>query len=187
MLVADRYLGHRDDGSVATRLADTSPASVHDVVLSETDRRRSRVRTTTTTGRDLGVLVARDLADGDVLATEDGELVVVELEPVDALVLDLAVADISVEEALELGHALGNRHWDLAMRGSEALFPVPDTRDRMRATVRSLVPEGVPVNFESVPPTTFDDGGGPRHRHVHDIPPDETVGLDVRSADGGDG
>ncbi|WP_135306208.1 urease accessory protein UreE [Haloarcula amylovorans] len=163
MRVADSYLGHSDDPAIADRLADADPLRV---VLSDTDRRRSRLRTETTDGEDLGIVVARDLADGDVLETDDGTLVVVELAAVDALVLDFADADVSAVVALELGHALGNRHWDLSIRDEEALFPVPDTRERMDTAVADLLPEGVTTRYERVPPTTFDDGGD--HSHAHD-------------------
>ena len=167
MLVADSYVGHRDDDAVAARLADADPVTV---VLSDTDRRRSRVRTETNTGEDVGIVVARDLADGDVLETADGDLVVVELAAIDALVLDVAAAGISATAALELGHATGNRHWKLALRDGEALFPVPDSRERMAATVAELLPDGVETRFEAVPPTTFDDADdshGHGHSHSH--------------------
>jgi urease accessory protein len=168
MLVADRYLGHRSDENLAARLAETDP---HRAALSDTDRRRSRARTETIDGRDLGIVVARELGEGDVLATEDGELVVVELEAVDALVVDLADATLSPTDALAFGHAAGNRHWNLAVRDGEALFPVPDTRERMLDAVADDLPDGVAARFERVPPTTFDDGGGPGahadHGHGH--------------------
>jgi urease accessory protein len=162
MWVADNYVGHRDDSDVADRLENGDPATV---ILSDTDRQRSRVRTETTDGRDLGIVVARDLADGDVLEA-DGELVVVELAAVDALVLD--IDDIPATDALKLGHALGNRHWDLALRDSDALFPVPDTRERMRDAVEDELPDGVEIRFETVSPTLFDDGGDHSHGdHEH--------------------
>jgi urease accessory protein len=162
MLVAERYLGHRDDEAVASRLAATDPLRV---VLSDVDRRRSRVRTETVGGTDVGIVVARELGDGDVLETDDGALVVVELAAVDALVIDFDDADVSATAALAVGHAAGNRHWDLAVRGSEALFPVPDSRERMRSAIGGDLPPGVTTRFESVPPTTFDDGHVPDHGH----------------------
>lgn len=165
MLVAERYLGHRDDGAVASRLSESDP---HRVVLSDTDRRRSRVRTETVEGADLGIVVARELGDGDVLETAEGDLVVVELAAVDALVVDFGDADVSATEAVAVGHAAGNRHWDLAVRGEEALFPVPDSRERMLSAIDGDLPAGVRTRFESVPPTTFDDGGTPDHDHGHD-------------------
>jgi urease accessory protein len=185
MLVAGTYLGHRDDPVLADRLADADPARV---VLSDTERRRSRVRTETSNGRDLGVVVARDLDDGDVLATEDGDLVVVELAAVDALVLSFDGVDVSSLAALELGHALGNRHWDLALRDDEALFPVADTRERMEAAVADHLPDGVGVRFEHVSPATFDDDGDHSHPHSHGDEAAHGHGdgdPGVRTADGG--
>jgi len=163
MLIADSYLGHRDDDDLTDRLAETDPLRV---VLSDTDRQRSRVRTETIDGRDLGVVVAEDLADGDVLETDDGELAVVELARIDALVFPIDDADVSPTAALELGHALGNRHWDLALREGEALFPVTDIRERMLEFIADHLPAGVETRFESVRPTTFDDDGGD-HAHGH--------------------
>lgn len=170
MLVVDAYLGHRDDPSVARRLADATPRRV---VLSDTERRRSRVRTDTEDGRDLGIVVARDLGDGDVLVTESGDLVEVSLVAVEALVLDFAEADVSTTAALAMGHALGNRHWKLAVRGSEALFPVTDTRERMEAAVADHLPEEVTTRYEAVSPTLFDGTeadhthGDGAHSHAH--------------------
>jgi len=178
MLVADTYVGNRVDPAVADRLAD---ADAHRTVLDATDRRRSRVRTETEHGRDLGIVVAREFADGDVLETEGGDLVIVALATVDALVIDLAGADVGPTRALEVGHALGNRHWNLSVRGDEALFQVADTPERTEATVADLLPAEVTTRFEQVPPTTFDDetsdhthgteyedGHDHSHEHGHD-------------------
>jgi len=164
MLLADQYLGHRDDATVASRLADAEP---HYVVLSDTDRRRSRVRTETVEGADLGVVVSRELGDGDVLETAAGALVVVELACIDALVVDFTDVDVSATRALAFGHAAGNRHWDLALREGEALFPVPDSRERMMSALDGDLPAGATTRFESVPPTTFDERDSPEHEHTH--------------------
>lgn len=173
MLVAETYVGHRDDASVASALADSDP---HRVVLSDTERRRSRVRTETTHGRDLGVVVGRVLADGDVLETDGGEFAVVELASVTALVVDFAAADAAATTAVELGHAAGNRHWDLAVRGTEALFPATESRDRMAATLADVLPEGATTRFEDVPPETFD---GEESSHSHGADVDHSHGRDA--------
>lgn len=164
MLVARTCIGDQEASHVATRLAN---AHVHRVVLSDTERQRSRVRTETTDGTDIGIIVADELGNGDVLETEEGDLVVVELAAVDALVLDIEDADISLLEAVELGHALGNRHWDLAIRDGELLFPVPDTRERMRTVITEHLHSGIELRFEAVPPTTFDDDTNEGHAHTH--------------------
>ncbi|KAA9395816.1 urease accessory protein UreE [Haloarcula sp. CBA1130] len=191
MLVADTYLGHHDDDSVAENLDASDCATV---VLSDTERQRSRVRTETTDGRDLGIVVARDLADGDVLEAEDGSRIIIELAAIEALVLDFADSDVSPTEALELGHAVGNKHWTLATRDREALFPVTDSKERMEATVAELLPADVPTRYEHVPPTTFDDGGVDHTHgesdHTHDGGHSHGGGHahdhGVRTIDGGD-
>lgn len=164
MRVADTYLGHRDDPDVAARLSDAEPLRV---VLSDTDRRRSRVRTETADGADLGIVVSPELGDGDVLETDDGGLVVVELAAMDALVVEFGDADVTPITALEFGHAAGNRHWNLAVRDDEALFPVPGTRDRMLDTLADDLPDGVTTRFERVSPTVFDDADAADHEHGH--------------------
>lgn len=181
MLVADTYLGNRSEDAVAARLAESDPATV---VLSDTERQRSRVRTETTDGRELGVVVGDELAGGDVLETDDGTLVVVELAAIDVLVIDIDGSEMSPTAALDVGHALGNRHWDMALRDGEALFPVPDSRARMTAAVEEVLPAGVETRFESVPPTTFDDDAADDHGHSHAADRDHSHG--VHTIEGGD-
>ncbi|MFA9516406.1 urease accessory protein UreE [Halopenitus sp. H-Gu1] len=188
MLVANTYLGHLEDPEIESRLENTEPARV---VLSDVERRRSRVRTETVDGRDLGIVVSRELGDGDVLETDSGVLIVIGLAAVDALVLEFGDAEVSATTALEIGHALGNRHLDLAVRDEEALFPVPDTRNRLQEAIDGLLPDGVTTRFEAVPPTTFDEGGGhDGNDHEHDEDdhsPDhehDDRGIGGRSAEG---
>ncbi|WP_123537932.1 urease accessory protein UreE [Halosimplex salinum] len=175
MLVAEAFVGTLDDEAVAERVESGDPLRV---AVDGTERRRSRFRTTTDDGTDLGVVVTRELRDGDVLSTGD-RLVVVSLESVEAMAIDFGeVADpdrAAVTTALELGHAVGNRHWDLAVDGERAYLPLADTRERMESTVEPHLPERATVGYEDVPPTLFDESGaehshgsgGVAHSHSH--------------------
>jgi len=181
MLVAEEFVGRLDDEAVAERVASADPLRI---AVDETERRRSRFRTAAGDGTDLGVVVARELRDGDVLSTGD-RLVVVSLEAVEAMVLDFGgVTDPDravVTTALELGHAVGNRHWDLAVADGRAYLPLADTRERMETTVEPHLPDGASVGYEAVPPTLFDEGG--RSGHGHD---DHSHGDGRHSHDHGD-
>jgi urease accessory protein len=165
MLVADEFVGTLDDPDIAARVDGEATLAV---TVDDVERRRSRFRTTAEDGTDMGVVVARELSDGDVLAA-DGTLVVVSLAATTAMVLDFAgvTGTDAVTAALELGHVVGNRHRDLAVDGDRAYLPA-QRRERLEATVRPLLPEGVTVSYEDVPPTLFDDGEGPDHSHDHD-------------------
>jgi urease accessory protein len=170
MLVADTYLGPDADPDIAARLEGGDPL---EVTLSDTERRRSRVRTTATDGTDLGIVVGRVLADGDVLLADDRP-VCVSLEPVDAMVV-IFERDAPPLAALELGHAVGNRHWDMAIEDSRALLPAVEDRERMASSVRPLLPDGAVLDWESVAPSTFDDGPSGDRDHSHGPAHDDHV------------
>ena len=175
MRVADTYVGKRSDEAVAARLAREG---FETITVDEAERRRSRFRTQTEAGTALGVTVGRELTAGDVLAAED-LLVVVELEPVEAMVVDLGDAGGSLTGAVALGHAVGNRHWDLVVEGVRAYVPVVEDRERMARAVDPLLPDGVTVDYVSVSPALFDgttpdhgssgtDSRRGEHAHAHD-------------------
>jgi urease accessory protein len=174
MLVADTFLGTIDDPDVQNRL---EAAATLAMTLDETERRRSRVRTTADDGTPVGVVVGRELRDGDVLDAH-GTLVVVSLADVPAMVVDFGDvaesngdATTEILQALRLGHAVGNRHWDLAVDGSRAYLPLPEDRERMETEIRPHLPSGATITCEAVSPALFDEGRGTvdhEHSHSHD-------------------
>jgi urease accessory protein len=178
MLVGEGVIG-RLDGAFADREA------VETVILSDAERKRSRVRTTTDAGTDIGLVLGdATLQPGDVVYADEERVVAVAFEDREALVVDLSGVSGGAEALaalIELGHAVGNRHRDLATRGSEVLFPIEGTGDRIEDEVTHRLPEGATTRREPVDPTLFDededahgghgrdDGGhgGEDHGHQH--------------------
>lgn len=161
MLVADAFLGRRDDGRVADRL---ETEGYERITVDAVERRRSRFRTVTDEGTELGVVVDRELESGDVLGA-DGRLVVVELDAVAAFAVDLDGVEASFAAGAAFGHALGNRHRDLAVRGTDIAVRIDRDADRLERTLRSFLPPDAGLERTTVPPTVFDDG--PEHDHDH--------------------
>ncbi|WP_318567625.1 urease accessory protein UreE [Salinigranum marinum] len=174
------------------------------VVVDDTQRRRSRFRTRTTTGEEVGVVVedAPVLAPGDLLRTDDGRHLVVELEPTEALVVELP-AGATPARMVAGGHAIGNKHWDLVVRDGRVYVPAAGEADHRRAFLESWLPAAAEVRVEPVEPTTFDGshhndhshghGDGSTHSHAHGDGHNHThdhAGLTVdgvrRAAGGGD-
>lgn len=157
MLVAETYLGNIEaDDSLNDRVESED---VLTIMVDETERRRSRFRTTTDDGTDIGIVVDQELQSGDVLET-DGQLVVVSLDSITAMVLDFGGVDSDVEtltRAVALGHAVGNRHWNLSVEGECVYLPVVESRDRMETEIRSHLPNNATVNYEAVELTLFDE------------------------------
>ncbi|MFC6940487.1 urease accessory protein UreE [Salinirubellus sp. GCM10025818] len=161
MLVADTYLGRRDEEGIAARLAESGYETIH---VSPVERRRSRFRTTTEAGIDLGVTVGRELRDGDVLDAE-GTFVVVELDAVQALAVDLGEVDAPFGAGVRFGHALGNRHRELVVRDDSVLVRIEDDPARLERELDPLLPDGATVDRTTVAPTVFGESTG--HDHAH--------------------
>ncbi|RXK51568.1 urease accessory protein UreE [Halorientalis pallida] len=171
MLVTDSVLGNVDDDADLRAAVETRPADeVERVVLDERERRRSRIRTATDAGTEIGVVVEdeRGLEPGDVLVNDDERVVLVEFADREALVVAFTDGDAAaMARAAELGHAVGNRHRDLAVRDGEVLIALDTDGDRTVETVEAMVPPDTEMWRERVDPTLFDDAGTADHDHRH--------------------
>ncbi|MEM4780955.1 MAG: urease accessory protein UreE [Halalkalicoccus sp.] len=153
--MADEREAHEDRGTFET------------VTVSERERSRSRFKTELADGTELGVVLGdRELSPGDVLVETDDRMVVVEFERREALVV--STPEMGWKAALELGHHMGNQHWELAIRGEELLLPVVGERRLMERTLREKLPDGATIGVERVDPESFDaEGGHGDHGHAH--------------------
>jgi urease accessory protein len=174
MLVADTYVGSLADDDINDHV---DAADSLRVVLDDTDRQRSRVRTTTVDGTDLGIVVGRELQDGDILVarnrdSDDGEhLVVVELDGVPAV--ELSFDDVTRDAlplAVALGHAVGNRHRDLAVTDDRVLIRAEQDLNRLESLLAAQLPDGATAARTIVSPAAFDsntDHTHPSSDHSH--------------------
>lgn len=124
--------------------------------VDDTQRRRSRFRASTDAGRELGVVVpgTEPLGPGDVLLADD-VMVVVELAEVPALAVTFPEGT-DPTLAAAVGHAAGNRHWDLAVEDGSLYVPAganPDSRIRL---LDELLPAKATVERTAVEPALFD-------------------------------
>ena len=154
--LADAIAAHRRAGTLET------------VVLDDTQRKRSRFRTTTESGTDLGVLVDRpELSPDDVLVLDDDLAVVVAFERREAFVVDLP-SETETGTAIELGHRIGNQHWDIAIDDGTLYVPREADRSIIEETLGPYLPEGATIRYETVDAELFvDGGGGPDPGHSH--------------------
>lgn len=195
MLIARGLTGniHRDDELHRVYYDHETAGTLERVVVDATTRRRSRFRTTTESGTDLGVVVQSDdgLRPGDVLAVDDSDhLFVVEFEQERAVVVDLsgvvgasdasaatAAGDAGETEilaaAVAFGHVVGNKHWNLAVDGGRVYVKVGADGHRVADELREQLLDGAALSEEWVDPTLFDGvtdhthGGTGDHEHGH--------------------
>lgn len=136
------------------------------VVLDDTDRRKSRLRVETDAGTDLGILVDQpELSSGDVLFVDDGAAVV-EFESREAFVIELPDATESTLMATaELGHRIGNQHWDLAVEDRTLYVPVEADKSIIETVLGEYLPAGTETYYEIVDAERFVDGEAVDHSH----------------------
>ena len=145
------------------------------VVLDDTERKRSRLRVTTDAGTDLGVLVDQpELVAGDVLVLDDERAVVVAFEEREAFVIEFPAAEAAVSTGVELGHRIGNQHWDIAVDGARIYIPVEADRAIIEDVLGPYIPESATTRYETVDADRFiedDDtaasGHDVDHGHAH--------------------
>lgn len=177
----DGVVGNRDDPDIGRRVDEHERAGTLEVVRIEAgNRKRSRLRVETDSGTDLGVVLGDPLRPGDVLAIDDERAIVVEFERRDAAVIDLPEATpAGVEGAAELGHRIGNQHWDLAIQAGSIYVPVEADPRIIEDVLAESLPEDATIEYEEVDPaiwldddSTSTDGvdyshGDTGHDHSH--------------------
>ncbi len=166
----DGTLGNVDDDpDIAARVAvHEDDGTLERLVVAAGDRHRSRLRVETEAGTDLGVVVENPpLRAGDVLVLDDERAVVVAFETREAVALDLPEPSAgAVATAVELGHRVGNQHWDLAVRDGTAYVPLEADRHIVENVLAASLPDGVDLRYETVDASLWVDST-PDHAHEH--------------------
>ncbi|ARS88796.1 urease accessory protein UreE [Natrarchaeobaculum aegyptiacum] len=169
----DTVLGnvHADDDLAVARDDHDRAGTLERLVIDADRRRRSRFRTTTDAGTDVGVVLERAaLSAGDVLLCEDDRMIVVAFEPLEAFAVDLPEpSPATLEAAVELGHRVGNQHWDLAVEAGTVYVPLEADRHIVERVVADVVPgsEIREVTVEADLFVTDVDAEPSEHDHHH--------------------
>ena len=188
MIRVDGIVGNAADPKLADEIAaHEAEGTLEAVVLDSADRRKSRLRVETDAGTDLGVLVDRpELSAGDVLLLDDDRAVVVEFESREAFVIELPEpAESTPADTVELGHRIGNQHWDIAVEGRTVYVPVEADRTIIETVLGPYLPVGTETRYETVDADRFvddenttDHSHGSDHGHSHGADHDHSHGPD---------
>jgi len=170
MLQIDTIRGNvGDDPDLADAYEEHAAAgTLERIEIDSGDRVKSRLRTETDAGTDVGLVVDRpELSDGDVLTVNDDRMIVVSFSDRESLVVSLP-SDLSTAATVELGHRIGNQHWDFAVSGGELYVPLAADRRIVENVVGDALPGDCETRVESVDASLFvDDESSLRHEHSH--------------------
>lgn len=131
-------------------------ADVDVLRLAQVDAVKSRLRKRTTGGTEVAISLDRgsQLRDGDILFwdAERRAAIVARIDLADVMVIDLTdLARRSQVDAMaasfELGHALGNQHWGVVVKGLRAYVQFAISREVMSTVMRTHAFGGVGYTF----------------------------------------
>lgn len=163
---------HRDESLAKAHDEYEKQDRVERLVLDEHDRKRSRLRTTTDRGTDVGLVIDQPtgLSAGDVVVYNDESLIVITAEQQEVGILDIESIE-NREMAIELGHHLGNQHWSLTIRNGRLYVPVPEKRAHVERVIEGVLGD-VPVEYERVDPAVFEENAQLNHHNHEHTPTD---------------
>jgi urease accessory protein len=175
----DGIIGNLNDDPELAQAVDAHEAAgtLERVVLDNTERRKSRLRVETDVGTDLGILVDQpELSAGDVLLVQDDFAVVVEFEAREAFVIELPEPTKStLMTTVELGHRVGNQHWDIAVDDGTVYIPVEADKSIIEDVLGPYLPANAETRYEIVDADRFvdtdqavDHSHDSDHGHSHD-------------------
>jgi len=158
---------HTDPELAAKIESHEDAGTLERVVLETGDRRKSRLRVETDAGTDLGILVDQpELSAGDVLFVEDDHAAIIEFEEIEAFVVELPEAtESTLLAAVELGHRIGNQHWDVAVEAGSVYIPVEADKSIIESVLGEYLPAGTETRYEVVDAERFVDGETMDHGH----------------------
>lgn len=167
----DSIRGNIDDPEFADRIERHERAeTLEHVILDASERKKSRLRVETNAGTDLGILIDQsELHAGDVLLLEEDQAVVVAFQSREAFVIELPEpTNETLALVVELGHRIGNQHWEIAVDDGTLYVPVEADRHIIENVVSEYVPQGTATRYEEVDAELFfneDSDDTPSHNH----------------------
>ena len=133
MLLINSILGNAYHGSNLEEKIETATQNhtIKQLFLSRSDMEKSRLRTETDDGTEIGLSLEPGITlhNGDVLET-DSNLIMIHQLPEKIISVKVNDDDHSSSTRVQLGHIIGNRHRPLSIASNgSVLFPIHDENE----------------------------------------------------------
>ncbi len=155
--LAETYLGNVSErADLAQRVAQAKENNCcWNVSIELGDRTKGRILTHTATGQAVGIVKTRDwlLRDGDVFLSKNNYLVIISIQQQQVMTLQFEAGVSNWAIALvRLGHALGNQHWPIVVKGEVLYVALVSDAAAMESTLRTMTEtfaiEGLQIGYE---------------------------------------
>ncbi len=153
--VAQKYLGNiAEDSTLEQRVKIAQNTNSYlEVYLQKTELAKGRILTTTTSGKEIGIIKSRDLIlrSGDVLETAIGNLLLIKLESEKLMVLsfDQPLNNNYLMNLVSLGHILGNHHYPIKIDQNKIYVRLITDAKVIIKMIADLKIPGLKITFET--------------------------------------
>jgi urease accessory protein len=151
--IAQTYLGNlTEDSRLAAEVTQArQQGSCLEVSLSQSDRHKGRIQTSSTSGEAIGIIKSRDwsMREADVFRTQSDRLVVIQLQEQELLVLSFEQPiTAAATELVHLGHVLGNHHYPITIANQKIYLQPGADLSIVEQTIKQLKIPGLIINYE---------------------------------------
>ncbi|HEV7896728.1 MAG TPA: urease accessory protein UreE [Planosporangium sp.] len=152
-MLIESVIGNVDEPD---RLGQLQPAKIDNLVLDRWEAQKNRLRKATEGGTEVTLSLDRGsrLRNGDILYWDraGGTAIVARVELGEVMVVELGglrtdPAEDVLRTAVQVGHALGNQHWPMVVKGARIWVPVAVDRAAMDSVMRTHAFRGVTYRF----------------------------------------
>lgn len=148
--IAQTYLGNIQENIALAEKLETSKELCLEVNLSPSDRRKGRIYTQSTSGIAVGIIKSRDwlLKEGDILETEQGKLLLVQIQSQELMVLSFNDSVVNNPiQLIHLGHVLGNHHYPIIVKDNKIYLQLIVDKEKIEATIRDFDIPGLQIDY----------------------------------------
>lgn len=163
---------HQDEFLSEQRDSHEKKGTLETVCISSEESNRSRLRKKTNKDTDLGIIIDRPsgLHDGDVLVYNKNQMIIIEFEQQRTLVLDFSTVESNYDQmlaAVEFGHYIGNKHWDLQRNEEKIYIPAVEKEQRQIEQVVEESPDGVSITTKTIDSEMFNTNKKHSHKDTN--------------------
>lgn len=148
--VAKIYLGNINHDPQLAQMIVAHP--YEEMTLPSSDRHKGRIYSYTDSGVAVGIIKSRDrsLHSGDLFETDNGHILLINLQEVELLVLDFSTVDPDLAQAklVQLGHVLGNHHYPMTIQDQKVFVQLVTDKIIVEKLINNLHISGLQISYQ---------------------------------------
>ena len=154
-LIAKKYLGNINQNPELLEKVNRAKQSNKylEVELQKSDCVKGRILTKSLSGVAIGIIKSRELLlkSGDILETDNGELLLINLQEETFMVLSFTDSSNDPLALVQLGHLLGNSHYPITIKDNKIYVRLVTNPKVIEQNIQQLDITGLEISYSNQP------------------------------------